>query len=182
MSDNEIYWNSYLPVFLDRMSMSMREHMTESVSQYGLTSAHAVYLIALELQGPMSQKELSEFLDMDPANTNRVIKVLRSKGMIYDDRITEQSRNYKIYLTEIGKKLARKTMDETNDWMNSILEDIPFEDILNMRNTLIRVLQKMGTDIDNYMGSEYTNPFYTYLMTNPPVDGKRFHKSNLSSR
>ncbi len=45
--DYEIYWNSYLPIFFDRMSFEMREHMTESVSEYGLTSAHAVYLIAL---------------------------------------------------------------------------------------------------------------------------------------
>lgn len=180
MSENsEVYWNSYLPIFFDRMSMAMREHMTESVSEYGLTSAHAVYLIALELQGAMSQKDLSKFLDMDPANTNRVVKVLRDKGMIYDDRVNQDSRNYKIYLTEIGKKLAKKTMDETSAWADEIMSDIPLEDILNMRNTLIRILQKMGVDIKGYMESEYVNPFYTYLLTNPPVAGEQYHRTNL---
>ena len=180
MDQNEVYWNSYLPIFFDRMSMSMREHMTNSVSEYGLTSAHAVYLIALDLQGAMSQKELSKFLDMDPANTNRVIKVLREKGMIYDDRISQDSRNYKIYLTEIGKRLAKKTMDETGEWMNDVMSGIPTEDILNMRNTLIKILQKMNVNLDDYMSSEYTNPFYTYLLTNPPKDGEVFHQSNIS--
>ena len=178
--DYEIYWNSYLPIFFDRMSMSMREHMTASVSEYGLTSAHVVYMIALELQGPMTQKELSNFLDMDPANTNRVIKVLREKGMIYDDRVNEDSRNYKIYLTKIGKDLTVKTMDETNDWMNEVMSDIPLEEVMSMRNTLIKILSKMGTDIESYMGSQYTNPFYTYLLTNPPEDGREFHRSNIS--
>ncbi len=178
--DYEIYWNSYLPVLFDRMSMAMREHMTESVSEYGLTSAHAVYLIALELQGAMSQKDLSKFLDMDPANTNRVVKTLGDKGMIYDDRINPDSRNYKIYLTAIGQKLAKKTMEDTTVWMNGVMSGIPIEDILNMRNTLIKILEKMGTDIEGYMSSEYTNPFYTYLLTNPPVAGEKYRRSNIT--
>ena len=179
-ANSEIYWNSYLPIFFDRMSMSMREHMTKSVSEYGLTSAHAVYLIALDLQGAMSQKDLSKFLDMDPANTNRVIKALREKGMIYDDRVNQDSRNYKIYLTEIGKKLATKAMEETSEWMDEIMSEIPLEDILNMRNTLIKILMKMNVDIEGYMSSQYANPFYTYLLTNPPQDGTIYHRTNIS--
>ena len=104
--DSNIYWNSYLPIFFDRMNSCMRRHMTAEVSDYGLTSAHAVYLIAIILNGPMTQRELSAFLDMDVANTNRVIKTLREKGMVYDDRASPESRNYKIHLTEIGKKLG----------------------------------------------------------------------------
>jgi len=180
MSNSDVYWNSYLPIFMDRMSMSMREHMTQSVSEYGLTSAHAVYLIALELQGCMSQKELSTFLDMDPANTNRVVKVLRDKGMIYDDRVNQDSRNYKIYLTAIGKKLALKAMDDTMNWMGEIMMDLPIEDVMNMRNTLIHILKNMGVDVEGYMGSTYTNPFYTYLLTNPPNDGTIYHRTNIS--
>jgi len=180
MGEEEIYWNSYLPIFFDRMSMAMRDHMTQSVSEYGLTSAHAVYLIALELQGAMSQKDLSQFLDMDPANTNRVIKILREKGMVYDDRARSDSRNYKIYLTEIGRKLAKRAMTETNDWMNEVMSGIPRENILNMRNTLIQILERMGEDVDEYMKSQYTNPFYTYLLTNPPKDGEVFFRSNIA--
>jgi len=178
--NSEIYWNSYLPIFFDRMSMAMRDHMTDSVADYGLTSAHAVYMIAISLEGPMSQKELSKFLDMDPANTNRVVKVLRDKGMIYDDRVREDSRNYKIHLTTIGKELAEKAMNDTSEWMEGIMSDIPLEDIMNMRNTLIKILGKMNVDLEGYMASEYTNPFYTYLSTNPPKDGWLYHRSNLS--
>ncbi len=179
-TNSEIYWNSYLPIFFDRMNMAMREHMTKSVADYGLTSAHAVYLIALELQGPMSQKDLSLFLDMDPANTNRVIKVLKEKGMVYDDRVNENSRNYRIHLTAVGKQLAVKAMKETNEWMNDVMSEIPFEDIMNMRNTLIKILNKMDIDLEGYMSSKYANPFYTYLMTNPPDDGELYHRTNIS--
>ena len=172
MSESEdVYWNSFLPAFFDRMSLVMRKNMTQFVSDYGLTSAHAIYLIALELKDGQTLVSLSRFLDLDTANTNRVIKVLRDKGLIYDDRKTESSKKYSIFLTEEGHKLAEKVMTGITELNNSYFRDIPMQDILQMRNTLIRVLNNMNTDIDSYMGSKYEDPFYTHLHIIPPEDG-----------
>ena len=105
----DVYWNSFLPAFFDRMSFQMRKNMTEVVSPYGLTSAHAVYLIALKLQDGQTLVSLSRFLDLDTANTNRVIKVLREKGFVYDDRKTENSKKY--FLSDRGRSGARSHRD-----------------------------------------------------------------------
>lgn len=175
--DSNIYWNSYLPIFFDRMNACMRKHMTGEVSDYGLTSAHAVYLIALVLNGPMTQREMSAFLDMDAANTNRVVKTLREKGMVYDDRASPDARNYRIHLTEIGRKLGKKVMDSTSKWMDDVMSVVPREDVLNMRSTLLRVLNEMDPDLEDYMNSKYTNQFYTYLHSNPEGEKERFFVS-----
>ena len=177
-----VYWNSFLPIFFDRINAAMRRHMTEEVAPYGLTSSHAVYLIALVLEGPMSQTELSTFLDLDPANTHRVIKALSEKGMVYDDRINQTSRNYRIHLTEIGKKLGNQVMDSTSEWMDEAMSEIPKEDIYNMRNNLITILKRIEPDIEGYMSSPYTNYFYTFLLTNPPMDGEKFHVTSRADR
>lgn len=166
----DVYWNSFLPAFFDRMSMQMRKNMTAIVADQGLTSAHAIYLIALNLQDGQTLVSLSRFLDLDTANTNRVIKVLREKGFVYDDRKTEKSKKYSIYLTESGKELAKKIMDGITELNNSYFENIPREDILHMRNTLIHILRNMHLDIDSYMGSKYEDPFYTHLHINPLDD------------
>jgi DNA-binding MarR family transcriptional regulator len=164
----DIYWNSFLPIFFDRMNSTMRRHMTEEVSKYGLTSAHAVYLIALILEGSMTLIDMSRFLDMDPANTNRVIKVLRDKGLVYDDRKNPDSRGFTVYLTEKGRDIGQSLMDSTTEWMNWGMEGISREEILSMRNVLIKILDKIDPDLETYMASEYDRPFYTYLHTNPP--------------
>lgn len=171
VSNEDIYWNSFLPAFFDRMSVLMRKNMTAIVEDHGLTSAHAVYLIALELQDGQTLVSLSRFLDLDTANTNRVIKILREKRLVYDDRKAENSKKYSIYLTDEGHQLARKIMDGVTVLNNSYFKNIPREDILHMRNTLIRVLNNMNVDIDNYMGSKYENPFYTHLHIVPLKDG-----------
>ncbi len=152
------------------MSVLMRKNMTVMVEGYGLTSAHAIYLIALKLQDGQTLVSLSRFLDLDTANTNRVIKVLRSKGFVYDDRKQESSKKYSIYLTESGHNLASKIMDGITLLNNSYFEDIPREDVLHMRNTLIHVLNNMNVAIDSYMGSKYENPFYTHLHITPLDD------------
>ena len=183
MADREdVYWNSFLPAFFDRMSLVMRRNMTDIVSEYGLTSAHAVYLIALHIKDGQTLVSLSRFLDLDTANTNRVIKVLREKKMVYDDRKSESSKKYSIYLTELGHELAAKVMDGIMELNNSYFRDIPREDILQMRNTLIRVLNNMDVDIDSYMGSRYEDPFYTHLHIIPPDDGYEAEPLRLTNK
>ncbi|MBQ8373594.1 MAG: winged helix-turn-helix transcriptional regulator [Candidatus Methanomethylophilaceae archaeon] len=166
-SREDVYWNSFLPAFFDRMSVLMRKNMTQIVEPYGLTSAHAIYLIALKLQDGQTLVSLSRFLDLDTANTNRVIKVLREKDFVYDDRKSENSKKYSIYLTESGQSLAMEIMDGITELNNSYFEDIPREDVLQMRNTLIHILNNMNVSIDSYMGSKYENPFYTHLHITP---------------
>ena len=166
----DVYWNSFLPAFFDRMSLLMRKNMTSIVKPYGLTAAHAVYLIALNLQDGQTLVSLSRFLDLDTANTNRVIKVLREKGFVYDDRKTENAKKYSIFLSETGRELSDKIMYEVDRLNNSYFENISREEVLQMRNTLIKVLNNMDVDIDGYMGSKYENPYYTHLHIRPPDD------------
>ena len=166
----DTYWNSFLPAFFDRMSLQMRKNMTSIVEPYGLTHAHAIYLIALKLQDGQTMVGLSHFLDLDTANTNRVIKVLRQKGLVYDDRKSESNKKYRIFLTEEGKELAERVMNGVRALNESYFADVPRENILIMRNTLIQVLRNMNLNIDEYMHSKYDDPFYTLLHIVPQSD------------
>lgn len=163
MNYSDPYWNSYLPAFFDRMSMQMRKNMTAIVSPYGLTHAHVVYLIALHLQDGQTMVNLSRFLDLDTANTNRVIKVLREKGLVFDDRTDSSQKKFRIYLTPEGKKLAEEVMGRITELNNSYFANIPEEDIISMRNTLLKVLNNMNLDFEGYMNSRLDDPFYTHL-------------------
>ena len=182
VSPYDTYWNSFLPAFMDRMSLQMRKNMTAIVEPYGLSHAHAIYLIALNLQDGQTMVSLSRFLDLDTANTTRVIKTLREKGFVYDDRKTESNKKFRIFLTDSGKALANLVMNKITELNNSYFANIPREDILNMRNTLIQVLNNMNLDIDDYMHSKYEDPFYTHLHLMPQVDGYESLSARAPSR
>lgn len=163
--NEDVYWNSFLPVFFDRMSFIMKKDMTAEVKEYGITSAHSIYLIALKLENGQTLLSLSKFLDLDPANTNRVVKILREKNLIYDDRDSENSnsKKYCIYLTEEGDKLATHVMDNVRKTMSQYFEGISRDEILRMRNTLIKVLRNADPGLENYIRSQHDDPFYTHL-------------------
>jgi len=169
------YWNSFLPVYFDRISAIIKKSMTEAVTSYGLTNAHASYLIALHLQDGQTLLELSRFLDLDPANTNRVIKVLREKGLIYDDRVSEKSKKFHVFLTDEGRKIAEETMQYTSKILNEPFKDIPYQDLMTVRKVLISTLSKLDPQLNTYMtGSlEWSNPFYSYLGFIPPYEDPR---------
>ena len=170
----DLYWNSFLPVFFDRISMVIKKTMTEAVKDYGITSAHSIYLIALNLQDGQTLMELSRFLDLDPANTNRVIKVLKEKELVYDDRKSQRSKKYRIFITDLGKEAAKKSMDATNKVLNDPMNQVSEEELLQVRTTLIKVLNAIDPDLDEYMASKWTHPFYTYLHFIPPEDEAKF--------
>ncbi len=167
--------------------MQMRKNMTAIVSPYGLTHAHVVYLIALHLQDGQTMVSLSRFLDLDTANTNRVIKVLREKGLVYDDRTDSSQKKFKIFLTDEGKELAEHVMSKITELNNAYFADIPYEDIVHMRNTLLKVLKNMDLDFEGYMNSERADPFYTHLHIVPDegyeavplrYDGRKKHRND----
>ena len=168
------YWNSFLPVFFDRFTKILRKDVNEEIAETGLTSAHTIYLIALNLRNGQTQAELSTFLDYDVANTSRVVKTLMEKGYVYTDRKTLKSRGFKIYLTEMGKSLAEHVMKFEEERMVEYFSTVDSEDLLHLRDTLISILRNMDPELDEYMSSPYDNPYYTLLHTNPPGDGEKF--------
>ncbi|MEA4978122.1 MAG: MarR family winged helix-turn-helix transcriptional regulator [Methanomassiliicoccaceae archaeon] len=176
------YWSSFLPIFFDRVTKIMRKNVNEEIADTGLTSAHTIYLIALNLKDGQTMVELSKFLDYDVANTSRVIKTLMQGGYVYNDRKTPKSRRYKIHLTEMGRNLAERVMNFEDSKMEEYFGNVETEDLLQMRDTLITILRSMDPELDDYISSPFDNPYYTLLHTNPPGDGDRFFISGRAPK
>ncbi len=158
-----VYWNSFLPIFFDRLNYLSRKKMFECVKEYGLTSAHAYYLIALNLRDGMTLAEMSRFLDMDMSNTHRAYSKLLEKGLVCTDRKTEKSKKFYVFLTLDGKKLADRIMHDSQQYMDHFLNGIPKKDLDVVKSTLIKMLSNADPDFMDYIDHPLMNPFYTYL-------------------
>ena len=165
--EQNAYWNSFLPIFFDRMNTIMRRSMLESMSEKDLTASHAYYLIALNLEGPQTLSELSKFLDMDLSTSNRLFKALKEKGLVTDDRVSSTSKKFHVLLTSEGKKVSDYVMEAAQNSANALFKNISTEDLHTVRSVLIQALIESDSDFLSYVKSPYTNPFYTYLGTHP---------------
>lgn len=165
MSNKNDYWGSMAPIMVDRVGMEFKRDMRKITEPHGLTAAHAMYLLALNSRDGQTMIELSDYLGLDPSNTNRVIKVLRSAGFVVDDRKTKNSKKYSVYLTEDGKILASELVKSNQEFLNKCFVNIPKDMLDTFKTILFEIL--IYIDSDSYHGecdnAELSN--YKFLKT-----------------
>jgi DNA-binding MarR family transcriptional regulator len=162
----DVYWNTFLPAFFARVSDIIKSKIAEEMAPLGMNYTHAMYIMGLTLRDGQTLVGLSDFLDIDKSNTNHVMKTLREQGLVYDDRPSPTSKKYKVFLTEKGRALGLHLMDFQVELMNGYFKGISQEEIITLRNILLKFLNNIDPDLDNYMMCRYQDPFYTYLHAN----------------
>lgn len=105
-TDKKITDWELVPVLLSK-SLKLLNHTTSSVLRpYGLSSAHAMFLVVLSKNSGLTLSELSEVLSIDKAHTTRIVRDLKKKQYIFTDKENASSRGYKVFLTEEGMEAA----------------------------------------------------------------------------
>lgn len=88
----------------------VQKSVNDLLKPYAISSVHAPYLLLLLSHQQLTRKDFNEILNVDKANTTRVIKDLEQNKMItYDKNV----RNGYISLTDTGLEIAN-LIDE---WM-----------------------------------------------------------------
>ena len=84
----------------------------EALSQYGLSSAHAIYLHTL-YNSPegITAAKLGELSGKDKADVSRMVAVLEKKGMLEKQAVGENMYRARLKLTEQGRKAARHVQE-----------------------------------------------------------------------
>lgn len=168
----EMYRNMFLPILLDRVSLATRRALADCMHENGLTAVHASYLIALTLNDGLTLVELSRFLDMDSANTNRVVKTLREKGLVYDDRSTPKSKKFNVYLTDDGRALVDEMSARMRRFMLDMFEGVPKFSIDNMGFTLIKMIFNSDSGFRDFVDSQWIEPYFAYMTDGVRPEGE----------
>jgi DNA-binding MarR family transcriptional regulator len=91
---------SYLAFELVRLA---RRTSAEMFPDELLRIPHAAALACLAVHGPMSQRELSKALRLDPGDLVAVIDVLEEAEYVVRERDPQDRRRYSLQLTEAGR-------------------------------------------------------------------------------
>ena len=109
--DQEVYWNFFTTMLFDKIVRRLKKDITEKVSEFGLTTAHVPYQLALKLNDGQSLVSMTRFLETDRANTTRVIRNLEEMGLVVNDRQSANEKNTLIFLTDEGRDVSTKLLD-----------------------------------------------------------------------
>lgn len=116
---------------------STQAYMNEVTKQYQLGCGTYPYLMTLFHNDGINQNQISKELDVDKSMSARAIKKLIELGYVKKESDPEDSRAYKLYLTEQGKEIVPTLKTEINNWNQIITANLDNKD----KDELIHLLR-----------------------------------------
>jgi DNA-binding MarR family transcriptional regulator len=104
----------------------------------GLTHPQYLVMLALWQHGPLSVRELSGLLQLDPGTLSPLLKRLEAGGLLRRERDPKDQRNLALALTEKGRALRA----EAEKIPAGIVERLgmPVEELMALQGALTRVI------------------------------------------
>src|SRR3982751_1758714 len=104
----------------------------------GLTHPQYLVMLALWQHGPLSVKELSRLLQLDPGTLSPLLKRLESSGLLRRERDPRDQRNLALALTDQGRALR----EQAERIPAGIVErlGLPVEELISLQEALTRVI------------------------------------------
>lgn len=98
----------------------------------------------LSLDGPMTQRELTERIDIQPGSASEILKKLEISGLILRTPNETDHRTMDVSLTESGQKKA----DESEATRQANMSDIFSTLSEDEQSQLLSLMEKLGADWD----------------------------------
>jgi DNA-binding MarR family transcriptional regulator len=113
-------------------------YIDEALKKYELSNGTYPFLMRLSNEEGISQNEISRALGVDKAMSARSINKLIELGYITKEQDEEDSRAYKLYLTDKAKVIIPDIKNVVYNWIDIITAD--FNE--NEKDEIIRLAEK----------------------------------------
>ncbi|MCB2361769.1 MarR family winged helix-turn-helix transcriptional regulator [Clostridium estertheticum] len=122
---------------------STQVHLDKMLKEYDLSSGSYPYLLMLRGNEGISQNKISEEIGCDKAMSARTITKLIDLGYIVRNKDEDDSRAYKLYLTQKAKVIIPKVLDKIHKLVELITKDLNEEEKSTTINSLSKVLNSI---------------------------------------
>ncbi|MCK9322492.1 MAG: hypothetical protein RBR05_03130 [Candidatus Methanomethylophilaceae archaeon] len=143
--------NAMVLAHMFKKDLTFRTHPV--MVEYGLSDLNGVYIFTLS-QGPCTLKSLSDRLNVDKANTTRAIAQMKAKNVVDDNKESDKSRKFEVFLTDIGKEIAQKLIKIYDAAYKEYFRGLSDEDIATMIGIMHRIALNIDPNIAPYLESD----------------------------
>jgi len=137
--------NKKVGVFLNLVHCRFKVYMSTFFQNQGfdITPEQFLVLDTLWDDGVQSQQEIAIKLSKDKNSVTKLIDALEKKNYVQRVAYKQDRRLNLIHITENGQKIKDKVTEIALEATNSIIRDIPIQDL----DTFIKVLTKMSDNM-----------------------------------
>jgi DNA-binding MarR family transcriptional regulator len=106
-----------------------QHHVSDIMAKYGLGSTGYGFLLSLQKQEGLTQRELCSGLSVDNGLGSRTMASLEKSGYIIRKRSKEDKRSYEVYLTKKAKAIIPELHKGYEEWWEQVCSKTSDKDI-----------------------------------------------------
>lgn len=122
------------------LTLSMSDDLERGLRELGLTKVRATLLMQLQHSGPITQRELSQLLQVTPRNVTTLLDALQKKGLVVRRPHTTDRRATIVELSEAGSALTERLTAESVTFADSLFGGVTKDDLAGYLRTVEHML------------------------------------------
>lgn len=139
-------WSNSLGYLVRKSFRSVSRALEARTSEYGVTASQWHFLRVLWIEDGISQRELSQRLNMREPTTVIAVKRLEKAGLISRRPSAEDGRKINIFLTPKAKALKAKLMPLVEEVNNLAMRGMTSKEKAELRRLLTKVNQNLESE------------------------------------
>jgi len=143
MKDNSI--GKYISI----ISRQTQAYISREMKKFGITGSEYLFLVNTPDEGVITQQEICNSFEVDPAFATRGVKRLVDKGYLSRKRSQTDKRSFEIALTEEGKLLKPLVQEKLQYWTTVLAGDMTDEEQDAFVNKLIELKNRANEDLQD---------------------------------
>jgi Transcriptional regulators len=121
---------------------SQVEFLTKELKEYNIGPSHVEFLMILYHKDGVSQDKIAKTFKVSKATSTRIVQSLEKEGYVYRERDENDSRAYKVYLTEKGKQLKHLILEKMSSFVDTLFFDLTPQEREIFRMLIIKASTK----------------------------------------
>lgn len=139
-------WSNSLGYLVRKSFRSVSRALEARTSEYGVTASQWHFLRVLWIEDGISQRELSQRVNMREPTTVIAVKRLEKAGLINRKQSMEDGRKINIFLTPKAKALKAKLMPLVEEVNNLATRGMTAKEKAELRRLLTKVNQNLESE------------------------------------
>ena len=134
---------------ITNISYAIRQHFGNLFAEYGVTYPQSRVMTRLFDQlgkGDVNQRNLEHALGIKASSVSSLVRNLEQKGLIYSERLPQDTRNKRILLTEKGMQLRDMLNNTRNKAEEALVAGLTEKQVNSLRTCLEQILFNLNEE------------------------------------
>jgi len=129
------------------ISRQTQNYISREMQRLGITGSEYIFLVNTPDEGEITQQEICNQFELDPAYATRGVKSLVAKGLLNREKSTIDKRSYEITLTDEGRLMKPKIQKVLDHWTDVLAGDMSQEEKDDIIETLMGFKTRANEEI-----------------------------------